>query len=106
MTHGTTAGVEAPGENTNAIPTVASHRRGVHDFIYQGDGGPSGSITPIDSADQFAGMKAGGPIAQAMNGSGGNVTINVYGDERRFVDITKRVLRESGIAPMRQGTRG
>ena len=74
----------------------------VEDFIYRGDG-VRGNITPIDTADQFYGARPGGAIDQATRGGGGgNVNINIYGDERRVFDVVKRVLRESGIAPTRQ----
>lgn len=79
----------------------------VDDFIYRGDG-VRGNITPIDTADQFVGMKPGGPVDQAMRGGGGggNVTINIYGgDERKVFDVVKRVLTQSGIGPGRVAAR-
>lgn len=75
----------------------------VEDFIYRGDG-VRGTITPIDSADEFVGMKPGGPVDQAMRGGG--AVINIYGgDERRVYDVVKRVLTQAGIGPTRVGSR-
>lgn len=68
----------------------------VEDFIYRGNG-VRGSITPIANDDQFFGARPGGAIDQAVNGRGGTVINNIYGDERRTYDIVKRVLREAGI---------
>ena len=69
-----------------------------HDFIYRGDGS-QGVITPIDTADQFFGAKAGGPIANAM---GGSVTIHINGgDEQRIFQVVQRAMREMGVAPSR-----
>lgn len=86
-------------------PRKTTEEDAVEDFIYRGNGA-NGSITPIDTADQFIGMRPGGAIDRAMtagsqNGSGGTVNINVYGDERRMFDVVKRALRASGIAPTR-----
>lgn len=76
-----------------------------HDFLYRGDG-VRGTITPIDTADDVMGMKGGGPIDRAMGGSGGSVTVNIYGgDERRVFDVVKRVLQQSGIGPGRVTSR-
>lgn len=75
----------------------------VDDFIYRGDG-VRGTITPIDTADEFVGMKPGGPIDRATGG--GNVTVNIYGgDERRVFDVVKRVLNQTGIGPGRVAAR-
>jgi len=73
-----------------------------HDFIYQGDGGARGTLTPIDGADTVVGAKPGGPLDRAGGGGGGTVNISIYGgDERAVFDVVKRVLRESGIGPGR-----
>lgn len=86
----------------------------VDDFIYRGNGA-NGSITPIDTSDQFVGLRPGGAIDQAVNGrngpagrggGGGNFTVHIHGgDERRVFDVVKRVLQQSGISPNR-GTPG
>lgn len=87
-----------------AAPEVTSD---VDDFIYRGNGA-NGSITPINTADQFVGMKPGGAVDRAMTGQGGgggNVTIQINGgDPRQVFDTVKRVLRESGIGTTRTGS--
>lgn len=78
---------------------------GVEDFIYRGNG-VRGSITPIDTSDQFFGARPGGAIDKAV-GSGGGSPVNIHihgGDERRVFDVVKRVLRQSGVGPTRMGS--
>lgn len=73
----------------------------VDDFIYRGDGN-RGTITPINSADEFYGAKPGGPIANAM---GGSKTVNISingGDEARVYNVVKRVLRDSGYGDVKR----
>jgi hypothetical protein len=73
---------------------------GVDDFIYQGDAS-GGRVTPINSQDEFVGMKPGGPVAQAMGG-GKSVTVNINGgDEARVYSVVKRVLTETGYGDRR-----
>ena len=73
----------------------------VEDFIYRGNG-VNGTITPIDTQDQFVGFKPNGPVDRAAGGGGGNVSIQIYGgDENRVYNVVKRVLQESGISPGR-----
>jgi len=77
---------------------------GVEDFIYRGDG-IRGSITPIDSGDEFFGAKRGGPIDRATGGGGNVVNISIHGDEGRIFSVVKRVLQTSGIGPGRVSSR-
>ena len=67
----------------------------VEDFIYRGNG-RSGSITPIDTADQFIGMKPGGAIDRA-GGLGrsfviSNLTINESGNPQKTLQIIKQAI--------------
>lgn len=64
----------------------ASYEVPVNDFIYRGNG-RTGSITPINTRDEFLGMKPNGPIEQAMGtlagasaNSGVNIVVNIQGD--------------------------
>ena len=66
------------------------------DFIYRG-GASGGVITPINTADQFLGMKPGGPVDRAARGGGGTVVININGDTATIVRTVKDVLQKSGL---------
>lgn len=71
----------------------------VNDFIYRGGAG-GGVITPIDTADQLLGMKAGGAVSRA-GGAGrgsGTVIININGDTATIMRVVKDVLQKSGLA--------
>lgn len=74
------------------------------DFIYRGDG-TRGTINPIDTADQFIGLKPGGAIDEAFAGASGGgkaVIININGgDEARIYTIVKKVLMETGYSGMK-----
>ena len=92
----------------------------VQDFIYRGNG-TTGSITAINSRDQFFGAKPGGPIDTAMKmagvaggirgvggaarGGGGGaapsyVTVNINGgDLGKVYEVVRNVLRQSGLRP-------
>lgn len=101
---GTGASAEAPDPDS-AVADSDVTTPGVEDFLYRGDG-VRGTITPIDTADDVIGMKRGGAIDRATGGSGGSVTVNIYGgDERRVFDVVKRVLSQSGIGPGRVTSR-
>jgi hypothetical protein len=75
------------------------------DFIYRGDG-TSGSITPINTRDEFFGAMPGGAIDKAVRGGGSansaNVSIYTNVNEERIYTIVKRVLRESGYNDMKR----
>jgi len=77
----------------------------VDDFIYQSTGAGS-RITPIHSQDTFYGAKPGGPIAEAVGGSKGPVTINMYGatghDMVRTLDM---YMKAKGIQSTRPAGR-
>ena len=63
------------------------------DFIYRGNGTSSGTINPINSADDFYGAKPGGAIANALNGRGVSInSIVVYesGDQRKTLAMIKQ----------------
>ncbi len=67
----------------------------VKDFIYRGDA-RGGMITPIDTADQFIGMKPGGAIDRA-GGLGrsiviSNLTINESGNPQRTLQMVKQAI--------------
>lgn len=69
----------------------------VNDFIYRG-GASGGIITPINSADEFIGMKPGGNVERAgRGGTGGSVVININGDTATIVRVMKDVLQKSGL---------
>lgn len=79
-----------------------------NDFIYRGDGN-RGSITPLNSMDDFYGAMPGGAIDQALKGAagagGGKGPVNIYingGDEGRVYSIVKRVLRDSGYGDVKR----
>lgn len=63
--------------------------REVHDFIYR-----KGTITPIHRADEFVGMKPGGPIDRAARAASTTVNINVRSpqDFRKVYDIVKQAV--------------
>lgn len=64
----------------------------VNDFIYKG-----GSITPINTADQFFGAKPDGPIAGAVGAGGRNININIHGgDTQKIYQTVKQALAASG----------
>lgn len=70
----------------------------VDDFIYRG-GASGGIITPINSADDFIGMKPGGNVERAgRGGTGGTVVVNINGDTATIVRVMKDVLQKSGLA--------
>ena len=69
----------------------------VDDFIYRG-GASGGVITPINSADEFIGMKPGGNVERAgRGGTGGTVVVNINGDTATIVRVMKDVLQKSGL---------
>lgn len=82
-----------------ALQTVrdASTKSPVEDFIYRG-GASGGVITPINSADQFIGMKPGGSVERAGRSAGGTVIININGDTATIVRTVKDVLQKSGLS--------
>jgi hypothetical protein len=77
------------------------------DFIYRGNGGSGGILTPIHSADEFAGMKPGGAIARALagggKGGGKTVIVNISGgDAMKVYQVVRRVLSETGYGDTKQ----
>ena len=77
--------------------TVGTSEVGVDDFIYRG-GVSGGTITPINSRDEFLGMKPGGAVDQAGGVGGRSITIanlNIYesGDPQETLRMVKRALR-------------
>ncbi len=71
---------------------------GVEDFVYRGNAG-GGRITPINTQDQFLGMKPDGPVAKAMSGGGGG-TVNIHihgGDENKIYAVVKKAIKDAGI---------
>lgn len=69
----------------------------VNDFIYRG-GMNGGVITPINSADEFIGMKPGGNVERGgRGGTGGTVVVNINGDTATIVRVMKDVLQKSGL---------
>jgi hypothetical protein len=71
----------------------------VNDFIYRG-GASGGVITPINSKDEFLGMKPGGAVDRAARGgSGGTVVININGDTGTIVRVVTDVLKKAGLTP-------
>ena len=71
----------------------------VRDFIYRG-GASGGVITPINTADQFLGMKPGGAVDRAARGgAGGTVIINIQGDTGTIVRVVTDVLKKAGLTP-------
>jgi hypothetical protein len=65
----------------------------VQDFIYRGHGG-AGTITPINSADQFFGAKPGGAIDKALRRSVviNNLTINESGNPQKTLQMVKQAI--------------
>ena len=68
------------------------------DFVYRG-GANGGTITPINSADEFLGMKPTGAVMTALRGVGGgggvvihNLTINESGDAQETLRMVKRAI--------------
>lgn len=81
-----------------ALKTVKDTTKSpVDDFIYRG-GASGGVITPINSADQFIGMKPGGSVERAGRSAGGTVIININGDTATIVRVVKDVLQKSGLS--------
>jgi hypothetical protein len=76
----------------------------LNDFIYQGNS-RGGVIRPIDSADEFLGMKPGGAVMEALQRGGGggkSVVVNINGgDEGRVYNVLKRVLSETGYGNLK-----
>jgi hypothetical protein len=71
----------------------------VDDFIYRG-GSSGGVITPINTKDEFLGMKPGGAIDRAARGgSSGTVVININGDTATIVRVVTDVLKKAGLTP-------
>jgi hypothetical protein len=71
----------------------------VEDFIYRG-GSSGGVITPINTKDEFLGMKPGGAIDRAARGgSSGTVVININGDTATIVRVVTDVLKKAGLTP-------
>lgn len=69
-----------------------------NDFVYRG-GANGGTITPINSADEFLGMKPTGAVMTALRGVGGgggvvihNLTINESGDAQETLRMVKRAI--------------
>lgn len=101
-------GTGNPAATRFRMAQEADENQGVEDFIYRGNG-VQGSITPIDTQDQFFGARPGGAIDRAVNGGGGRGPISISiqingGDERKVYDMVKKVLRDSGITPTRMGS--
>lgn len=76
------------------------------DFVYRG-GANGGTITPINSADEFLGMKPTGAVMTALRGAGvgggvviHNLTINESGDPQETLRMVKRAIaaREGTLA--------
>lgn len=68
------------------------------DFVYRG-GANGGTITPINSADEFLGMKPTGAVMTALRGAGvgggvviHNLTINESGDAQETLRMVKRAI--------------
>ena len=66
--------------------------------MYRG-GANGGTITPINSADEFLGMKPTGAVMTALRGVGGgggvvihNLTINESGDAQETLRMVKRAI--------------
>ena len=71
----------------------------VNDFIYRG-GASGGVITPINTKDEFLGMKPGGAVDRAARGgSSGTVVININGDTGTIVRVVTDVLKKAGLTP-------
>ena len=69
------------------------------DFVFRG-GSNGGTLTPIDSADEFLGMKPTGAVMQALRGVGvgggtviHNLTINESGDAQETLRMVKRAIQ-------------
>jgi hypothetical protein len=93
------AATEGGGEGDFPDGLGGIEGRGVHDFIYRGDG-VRGQITPIDTADQFIGMRPGGPVERGAQRDGGTVNVHIHGGNLNEVYGTvRRVLLELGVAP-------
>jgi hypothetical protein len=89
--------IDASGLAKSALRGFKAGRT-ADDFIFTG-GKRGGTITPIDQADQFLGVKPGGAIGQAMGGGGGDIiNINIDGgDLGKVSTIVRRiVLAEKG----------
>jgi hypothetical protein len=70
-----------------------------NDFIYRG-GASGGVITPINTKDEFLGMKPGGAVDRATRGgSSGTVVININGDTGTIVRVVTDVLKKAGLTP-------
>lgn len=102
-------GVGSPGESKGESPTGVSVgptkvQNPFDDFIYQGNS-RGGVIRPIDSADEFLGMKPGGAVMEALQRGGGggkSVVVNINGgDEGRVYNVLKRVLSETGYGNLK-----
>jgi hypothetical protein len=73
----------------------------VQDFIYRG-GASGGRITPINTKDQFLGMKPGGPVDIVSRSAPGGNTFHFHingNDSGKIYSVVKSVLQESGIRP-------
>lgn len=89
-------GLQARGKSAEAFGTAGALLPAVEDFIYRGSGG-AGTITPINTADQFFGAKPGGPIDNAVGASGRNININIHGgDTQKIYQTVKQALAASG----------
>jgi hypothetical protein len=69
------------------------------DFIYTG-GRFGGTITPIDRADDFIGMKPGGALDRGVGGRSvviSNLTINESGNPQKTLRMIKQALRAAGV---------
>lgn len=72
------------------------------DFIYRGDGSGSGTINPINKADDFYGAKPGGAIAKALGGGGGMVINKIIIYESGDPQKTLAMIKQGVDAAMRK----
>jgi hypothetical protein len=80
---------------TNAEERGILRAVGARDFIYTG-GRYGGTITPIDRADDFVGMKPGGAMDRGVGGKSAviqNLTINESGNAQKTLRMIKQALR-------------
>ena len=102
LTSGDKASLDIPAFTESQDPKVMQAYRTLRsttsadDFIYRG-GAQGGVITPINSADQFIGMKPGGSVERAGRGAGNTIIININGDTATIVRTVKEVLQKAGL---------
>jgi len=98
---------EAQWAKAHGFTATVQEAPAAADFIYRGNGGSKGVLTPIHSADEFAGMKPGGAIARALSGGGKGggktVVVNISGgDTMKVYQVVRRVLSETGYGDTKQ----